>query len=115
MQKRAYLIVGALTSFMPIAAADAAEQQRVVGLVDGMVVTTSDSWANVEVRAKSFGPGFCSTEVTVGDKTIIIAAPPIVYSAWTIVNSHGGSVDFTVSKKDNCDTGTLAEVRYFPK
>lgn len=90
-----------------------AAEQRTVGLVDGMVIKTSNSWGNVEVRAQSFGPGFCSTEVTVGDKTVIIAAPPLTYSSWIIANSYGGSVTFSISKSDNCDTGTMAQVRYW--
>ena len=88
-------------------------QQVVVGLVDGMYIQTGNSWGNVEVRAKSFGPGFCATHVTVGDKTVSIAAPPYAYSGWVIVNSYGGSVSFQISKEDICDTGTVAEVRYW--
>lgn len=87
--------------------------QVVVGLVNGMTIQTGNSWANVEVRAMSMGPGFCATHITVGDKTISVAAPPMVYSSWYIANSHGGKVSFSISKDDKCDTGTLAEVRYF--
>lgn len=87
--------------------------QVVIGLVDGMTIQTGNAWANVEVRAMSFGPGFCATHITVGDKTISVAAPPAVYSGWYVANSHGGRVSFTVSKQDQCDTGTLAQVRYF--
>ena len=95
------------------AAIAADSQQVVVGLIDGMVIQTGNSWGNVEVRAKSFGPGFCATHVTVGDKTVSIAAPPLAYSNWVVVNSYGGSVSFAISKEDICDTGTIAEVRYW--
>lgn len=112
MRKSFLAVAGVLLAGLASGPASAAEQ-RVVGLVDGMTIRTGNSWANVEVRAQSFGPGFCSTEVTVGDKTVIIAAPPLTYSGWTIVNSHGGSVSFEISKRDNCDTGAMAQVRYW--
>jgi hypothetical protein len=87
--------------------------QIVTGLVNGMTIQTSDSIANVEVHAMSFGPGFCATNITVGGKTIVVAAPPGIYSEWMIANSHIGKVSFSISKDDICDTGTQAEVRYW--
>lgn len=95
-------------------AALAADSVQVVApLINGMTIRTGDSWGNVEVRAKSFGPGFCATHVTVGDKTVSIAAPPMSWSGWVVANSYGGSVSFEISKEDICDTGTIAEVRYW--
>ena len=94
-------------------AAYAAATQVEVGLVEGMTITTADSWANVEVRAMSFGPGMCSTHISVGDKTVNYAAPPGIYGPWVIVASHGGRVSYQVSKSDQCDTGTQAQVRYW--
>lgn len=111
MNRRFQLIaVAALTLS---AAAYAEATQAVTGLVNGMTIRTSDSWANVEVRAMSFGPGFCATHITVGDKTVSYAAPPAVYGPWVIAASHGGRVSFEVSKSDQCDTGTQAQVRYW--
>lgn len=91
----------------------AASAQIVAGLVDGMTIDTGNVWGNVEVRAKSMGPGFCATNISVGDKTVAVAAPPFVYSDWQVANSHGGEVSFKLGKEDKCDTGTLAEVRYW--
>jgi len=88
-------------------------RQITSGIVDGMTIRTGNSWGNVEVRAMSMGPGFCSTHISVGDRTVNVAAPPGVYTPWMIVNSHGGRVSFNIGKDDICDTGTIAQVRYW--
>jgi hypothetical protein len=105
--------IALITAFTSTVAIANGGQQVVVGLWQGMTIKTSNSWANVEVRAMSFGPGFCATHITVGDKTVAIAAPPATYSGWVTANSHGGSVNFSISKDDKCDTGTQAQVRYW--
>ncbi len=114
-QKRTLLAMLAipLAGLATVAWADGGGTQTVTGLVDGMTIRTGNSWANIEVRAMSMGPGFCATHITVGDKTITVAAPPLVYSTWYIANSHGGSVSFDISKADQCDVGTLAQIRYY--
>lgn len=103
----------AFSALATLSAAAYAATQVETGLVQGMTISTSDSWANVEVRAMSFGPGFCATHITVGDRTVSYAAPPGIYGPWVIVASHGGRVSFEVSKADQCDTGTQAQVRYW--
>jgi hypothetical protein len=91
-----------------------AESKTVVPFVDGMTITTSDSVANVEVHAQSLGPGSCGVTFTTdhGDSTSFLA-PPLVYSPWTVLASHTGSVSYTISDSVSCDTDVLAEVRYF--
>jgi hypothetical protein len=81
--------------------------------VDGQKITTSNSVANVEVQAQSLGPGVCAVEIGGGGKTIGFLAPPLVYSPWTILFSHTGSVTAELSIDAKCDTGVLAQVRYF--
>lgn len=92
-----------------------ADLQVVVPFADGMTITTSDSVANVEVHAKSFGPGFCSVTFTAspGGSPKQIAAPPAAYSSWVVIASHIGVVTYTISYDVGCDTGVLAEIRYF--
>ena len=92
---------------------EAAPVQVVTGIFDGMVISTADVYGNIEVRAMSYGPGFCTTHITVGDQTVSIAAPPAIYSGWVTATSHSGSIGFAVSKRDICDTGTEVQVRYW--
>jgi hypothetical protein len=93
-----------------------AEEKTVTGLVDGMVITTSDSVANVEARAQSQGPGLCATKVSAEPgNTVAIAATPGVYSNWVTIASHVGSVSFTLHTTIDCDTGALFQVRYYRK
>lgn len=80
---------------------------------NGMTIRTADVYGNIEARAFSYGPGFCTTHVSVGGETISIMAPPAVYSSWTLVTSHSGSIGFSVSKEDQCDTGTEVQIRYW--
>ncbi|MEQ8379024.1 hypothetical protein [Parvibaculum sp.] len=93
--------------------AESAPVQTVTNTFNGMTIVTADVYGNIEARAYSYGPGFCTTHVTVGDKTVNIAAPPAIYSPWTEVISHSGSIGFSVSKDDQCDTGTEVQIRYW--
>jgi hypothetical protein len=90
-----------------------AESKTTEPFVDGQKITTSNSVANVEVQARSLGPGFCAVEIGGGGKTVGFLAPPLVYSPWTILFSHTGSVTTELSIDVKCDTGILAQVRYF--
>ncbi len=87
--------------------------QTVVPFINGMRITTSNSVANIEVRAQSQGPGGCAVEFSTGDKKIGFVAPPFTYSPWTVLNSHIGQVSFGISNSVLCDTGVLAQIRYF--
>jgi hypothetical protein len=89
------------------------DNQVVAPIVDGMRITTSDSVANVEVRAKSIGPGFCAVEYSTFGGKVGFDAPPLTFSGWTVLVSHLGKADFTISERVICDTGVLGEVRYF--
>ncbi|MCJ9720793.1 hypothetical protein MOV66_10240 [Agrobacterium sp. SHOUNA12C] len=87
--------------------------QVVVPLVDGMTIQTADVTANVEVRARSYGPGFCAVKASAGSQEIGIAAPPEVWSDWFVVASHLGRATFSLSSEVICDTGAQFEVRYY--
>jgi hypothetical protein len=90
-----------------------ADSKTTEPIVDGQRITTSNSVANVEVQAQSLGPGVCAVEIGGGGKTIGFLAPPLVYSPWTLLFSHIGSVTTELSIDAKCDTGVLAQVRYF--
>jgi hypothetical protein len=87
--------------------------QVIEGLVDGASIRTSNSYGNIEVRAMSYGPAVCTTHITVGDRTVSIAAPPAAYSPWVMANSHTASLSFNIGKRDQCDTRTEAQIRYW--
>lgn len=87
--------------------------QRTFPLVNGMSITTSNSVANVEVRAQSQGPGFCGVSINGGIGTANFLAPPYTWSPWTTLFSHIGSVSTTVNTNVECDTGALFEIRYY--
>jgi hypothetical protein len=112
MEKLQLSIVVFMLSGSSLLAADGGTQV-VVPFVDGMTITTSNSVANVEIRAQSLGPGACAVEFSAGDKTIGLLAPPLVYTGWSVLTSHIGSVTFTLSDDVKCDTGVLAQVRYY--
>lgn len=82
-------------------------------LVSGMLVKTSNSVANVEVRSKSLGPGFCAVNISSSLGSSAFLAPPFSWSPWTNLFSHVGAVGTTVTTSVGCDTGALFEVRYF--
>lgn len=92
---------------------EAADKQVIEGIVDGQSITTSNSVANVEVRAQSLGPGACAVEFSTGNNSIGFLAVPFSYSPWTKLASHIGSATFKIGIDAKCDTGVLAQVRYF--
>lgn len=106
-----WMLLPSMALLVTLAAADSKYQ---TSLVSGMTVTTANSVATVEVRAKSFGPGFCGVNFSTdhGDK-VTISAPPLAYSDWRSLASHIGSVTYRVEYEATCDTGALAEIRYF--
>jgi len=110
------LIASICISLLAVNAQSAGSNTRVeVPFIDGMTITTSNSVANVEVRAQSFGPGFCSVifNASPGGSDKQIAAPPGTYSGWIVLVSHIGSATFKISNRVECDTGVLAQVRYY--
>lgn len=91
----------------------ASATQTTETLYDGMVIRTANVVGNVSVRAYSFGPGFCTTKITIDDKSVNFAAPPATYGPWLDVKSHSGAFSFAISKEDKCDTRTEVQVRYW--
>lgn len=88
--------------------------QIVVPFIDGMTITTADVVGNIEVRAMSHGPGFCNVTFSAGaGQSANFLAPPITYSPWTTLTSNFGANNFTLSSDVQCDTGVVAEVRYW--
>jgi len=83
-------------------------------VIDGMVLRLApNALQQVEVRAQSFGPGFCQVEFSFADKRKGMLAPPLPkWSDWTKLDPaiQGGSHALGFSEK--CDTGAIAEVRY---
>jgi hypothetical protein len=112
MQKPRLTITALLLSVSAALAADGGTQV-VVPFIDGMTITTSNSVANVEVRAQSVGPGACAVEFSAGDKTVGLLAPPLTYTPWTVLASHIGSAKFTIGDNVKCDTDVLAQIRYY--
>lgn len=83
-------------------------------LLDGMVITTSEnSYANVEVRAQSMGPGFCAVGINSNFGSANFLAPPLTWSPWTTLFASAGSVSATLTTSVGCDTGAQFEVRYY--
>jgi len=82
-------------------------------IVDGMDLTTADVVGNVDVRAKSAGPGFCSVGVSSPLGSAQILAPPGVWSEWTNLFSHLSKVTTQLGTSVDCDTGAQFEVRYW--
>jgi hypothetical protein len=89
------------------------DHQIKVTLINGMVIETSDSIGNVEVRAKSVGPGFCGSRFSGPTGNIEILAPPFTWSNWITLYSHIGKAKNTINYEAVCDTGIEAEIRYF--
>ena len=113
MVKMRILIVMAMCAALATPVFSKSNEQNIIPVVNGMTITTSDSIANVEFRAKSFGPGFCNVEVSADNNTNKILAPPLTWSSWQVVAAHIGVVTYTLGYKEECDTGALVEVRYF--
>ena len=82
-------------------------------LTSGMTITTSDSVANVEIRAKSLGPGFCAVGISSPYGQANFLSPPLSWSPWTNLFAHVGAITATLNTSVGCDTGALFEVRYF--
>lgn len=94
-------------------ATQVAAKQTTSQLVDRMVIHLKPGLLQqIEVRAKSFGPGFCEVRVTFLDKQVVIVGPPLTWSTWTKVGPAvtGGSRNVGFTPK--CDTDALGEVRY---
>ena len=96
------------TSSLPVAI----RSVRPEPFVEGMKITTGNSTANVQVRAKPLAVGVCGVKFSTAGGNAQFLAPPQVWSPWTNLVSHVGSVDLTISSEVVCDVGVIAEVRY---
>ena len=83
------------------------------GLINGMYIQTANVVANVNVRAKSQGPGFCAVTINSNSSAINFLAPPFSWSPWTTLFSHIGSAGSTITTSIGCDTGALFEIQYY--
>lgn len=91
----------------------AVTREVITSLFNGMSITTCNCVANVQVRAKSLGPGFCDTRINNNyGNSVQIAAPPYTWSNWETLNSHLGEVTYIINVSAKCDTGALFEVKY---
>lgn len=88
--------------------------KRVLPVVDGMAVPLGDFAQNIEVRAKSLGPGFCAVHFVAGQASPFeFQAPPLVWGDWLeIPYGFIGAGSITLGFKILCDTGALGEVRF---
>lgn len=88
----------------------------VVPLIDGMVLKLGNVVQQIEVRAKSMGPGKCAVEISAEDETIGILAPLTKMSDWKKVGpAFLGEGSAKMGFRIICDTGAIGQVRYFPK
>lgn len=85
----------------------------VIPAVDGQVIQLKpDALQQVEFRAKSMGPGFCSVIAGLGSDVVNIAAPPLSWSSWArLPTAHSGGA-FSIRFSPQCDTGAVGEIRY---
>lgn len=80
-----------------------------------MAVPLGDFAQNIEVRAKSLGPGFCAVRFEAGEASPFeFHAPPLVWGKWLeIPYGFIGAGTITLSFTILCDTGALGEVRFY--
>lgn len=105
-----------LLSFFASCTSLSAEDKTVESLADGGRITTSNSVGTVEVRAKSLGPGTCGVNFTAdGGNSVGLTAPPLVFGNWAVLANHLNSTTYTINYTVTCDTGVVAEVRYYKK
>ena len=82
-------------------------------VVDGMTITLGDYVQQVEVRAKSFGPGMCQVEFSIDGESYGFLAPPLTWSPWTkagpaFIRKRTVKIGFS----QGCDTGAIGEIKY---
>lgn len=111
---RIAISIGLTLGLASAAVAQPGGMQVTVPFVDGMSITTSNSVANIEVRVKGMGPGTCAvTFAATGGGTASFNALPLVWSPWMTLQAHIGSTTQKLSNDVKCDTGVVAEVRYY--
>lgn len=82
-------------------------------VIDGMTLRLGNYVQRVQVRAKSFGPGFCAVTFELGGQSKGVSAPPLTWSNWFDVGpAYIGPQSPTLGFSIGCDTGAIAEVKY---
>jgi hypothetical protein len=83
-------------------------------IVDGMTLSTKAGLLQqVEVRAKSMGPGLCEVRVQfAGGTEVAVAAPPLVWSSWQKLSPAVAGGSYALAFTAKCDTGAIGEVRF---
>lgn len=82
-------------------------------IADGMIINTRDKvLQQVEVRVKSFGPGFCQVSVTFADEPHSFSAPPLSWSDWFKLAPAVNGGSYRLGFEPGCDTGAIGEIRY---
>ena len=87
--------------------------ETTVPFVDGMTITTADVAGSVDIHAMSLGPGLCGVTFSTAGASTQFLAPPGTYSPWTTLTANIGSVSLKLDEHVTCDTGVVAEVRYW--
>ena len=82
-------------------------------VVSGMKLELGNYVQQVEVRSKSFGPGFCAVEFNIGRDEVRILAPPLVWSDWVKADTaYLSPANVKVEENVVCDVGVLSEVKF---
>lgn len=82
-------------------------------LEEGRVIPYKEALQQAKIRVKSFGPGFCQVNISLGGEDTMIAAPPLTWSDWTPIGPGISGGAHALRFKIGCDTGALGEVKYF--
>ena len=88
-------------------------EEVTIPAIDGIVIELGNYVQQVKIRVQSIGPGFCAVEYNLGDDTLGILAPPLVWTDWMPFETaflSPTSVKF--SENTICATGALAELQY---
>lgn len=88
-------------------------EEVILPVIDGMILELGNHAQQVQVRAKSLGPGACAVTFSLGGKELSFLAPLLIWSPWTELNpaflsKTSQKLDF----RQGCDTGAIAEVKF---
>jgi hypothetical protein len=111
VQTIALLLITALPFVAGASSACAGEVTQQI--VDGMIVEGKpNTLQQIQIRLKSFGPGFCGVDLQFLDSHEKIAAPPLVWSRWFPFGGAFNSGSHALGFSEDCDTGAIGEVKY---
>lgn len=82
-------------------------------IVDGMIIEGKpNTLQQIQIRLKSFGPGFCGVDLRFLDSHEKIAAPPLSWSGWFPFGGAFSNGSHALGFSEDCDTGAIGEVKY---